>query len=65
MSEWIKRLITSKNVECAFCNKKIDRKTSFSVKLNTADGLHEIKACAECGDEVNDVLKAIEEVKNE
>ena len=65
MGQWIDRLIRSKTIECAFCNKKVDKKTSFSVKLNTAEGLHEIKACPECADDVNNVLKAIEDVKND
>ena len=65
MGQWIDRLINKSTVACAFCGKKVDKKTCFSVKLNTAEGLHTIKACKDCGDDVNEVLKAIEEVKND
>ena len=65
MSEWMKKLISKRTVECFYCKKTVDKKTAFSVKFNTADGLHEIKACPPCADDVNDVLKAIEEVKND
>lgn len=65
MSEWMKRLISKNTIECFYCKKTVDKKTAFSVKFNTADGLHEIKACPTCADDVNDVLKAIEEVKND
>ena len=64
MSEWIKKLIGKSTVECFYCYKPVDKKTAFSVKFNTAEGLHTIMSCPECADDVNDVLKAIEEVKN-
>lgn len=64
MSEWMKRLISSRTVECFYCEKTVDKKAAFNVKLNTAEGLHTLKACQECADDVNEVLKAIEEVKH-
>ena len=62
--EWMKRLIAKNTIECFYCKKTVDKKTAFYIKLTTADGLHTLKACLECGADVNDVLKAIEEVKN-
>ena len=65
MSEWMKRLIGSKTVECFYCKKLVDKKVAFNVKLNTAEGLLTLKACEACAKDVNDVLKAIEEVKHD
>tara|TARA_B110000503_G_scaffold84518_1_gene128645 strand:+ start:898 stop:1104 length:207 start_codon:yes stop_codon:yes gene_type:complete len=65
MGEWIDRLIGRTTVNCFYCNKTVDKKTVYDIKLNTGDGLHILKACAECADDVNDVLKAIEEVKHD
>lgn len=59
----MKKLISTRTVECFYCKKRVDKKTAFNVKLNTAEGLHTLKACQQCADDVNDVLKAIEEVK--
>jgi len=59
----MKKLIGSRTVECFYCKKRVDKKVAFNVKLNTAEGLHTLKACQQCADDVNDVLKAIEEVK--
>ena len=61
----MKKLIGKNTVECFYCKKLVDKKTAFSVKFNTAEGLHTIMACPPCADDVNDVLKAIEEVKND
>jgi len=65
MGEWINRLIKSKTVECFNCFKVVDKKTAFNIKLNTAEGLMTLKACPECAKDVDDTLKAIEEVKND
>lgn len=59
----MKKLIGSRTVECFYCKERVDKKTAFNVKLNTAEGLLTLKACQPCADDVNDVLKAIEEVK--
>lgn len=65
MLEWIKNLFRKSTVECFYCFVPVDRKTAFSIKLNTAEGPHTIMACTTCANDVNDVLKAIEEVKND
>lgn len=46
---------------CFNCKKPVDKKTAFSVKLNTAEGLIEFKACEMCAEELNGILKDFEE----
>lgn len=65
MIDQIKKLFNKSSVECFYCFASVDKKTAFSVKLNTADGPHIIMACSSCAADVNDVLKTIEEVKND
>jgi hypothetical protein len=65
MIEQIKNLFGKSKVECFYCFKLVDKNTAFSVKLNTAEGPHTIMACPTCANDVNDVLRAIEEVKND
>ena len=62
MSEWMKRFI--KKHTCFYCGNTVDKANLFTVKLNTADGPLELKACKDCGKDLNETLKAIEEVKN-
>jgi Pyruvate/2-oxoacid:ferredoxin oxidoreductase delta subunit len=54
-----------KKVQCFNCSVDVDPDVAFNVKFNTAEGLHTLKACQACADEVNDVLKAIEEARND
>jgi hypothetical protein len=65
MFDRVKNLFSKSKVDCFYCFVPVDKKTAFSVKLNTADGPHTIMACPTCAADVNDVLKAIEEVKND
>tara|TARA_B110000879_G_scaffold29762_1_gene40659 strand:+ start:199 stop:402 length:204 start_codon:yes stop_codon:yes gene_type:complete len=64
MYDWIAKIF-SRHVSCFQCGKRIDRKAAFSVKLNTAEGPFTMHACTDCAGEVNDVLKAIEEVRHD
>ena len=54
-----------KPVNCFNCNAKVKASEAFNGKFNTADGLHTIKACPTCAEEVNETLKAIEEARND
>jgi len=65
MGEWINKLIKSRTIECFNCFKVVDKKAAFNIKLNTAEGLTTLKACPECAKDVDDVLKALEEIKND
>ena len=62
MSEWMKRLI--KKHTCFYCGKTVDKADLFKVKLDTGEGPHELTACKQCGKDLNETLKAIEEAKN-
>lgn len=37
-----------KKIYCKLCKKKIRLSSAYTLKMNTADGLHEIKICDEC-----------------
>lgn len=65
MSEWMKRLIGKHTVECFSCKKVVDKKTAFIVKLDTAEGLIEINSCESCAKELDEILKAIEDIHND
>ena len=54
-----------KTVQCFNCGVDVDPKIAFNVKFNTAEGLHTLKSCQACADEVNEVLKAIEEARDD
>ena len=59
MSKWMSKLIAKHT--CFNCKKEVDKKTAFSVKLNTAEGLVEFKACEECAKDLDGFLKEFEE----
>lgn len=65
MSEWFRRLIEKHTDDCFYCLKKVDKKEAFSVKLNTSDGQVVLKTCPTCADDLNDILKKIEEARDE
>jgi endogenous inhibitor of DNA gyrase (YacG/DUF329 family) len=65
MIEQIKNIFGKKTVNCFYCYQTVDKKTASSIKLNTAEGPVIFMACPTCANDVNDVLKAIEEVKND
>ena len=59
----MKRLI--KKHTCFYCGKTVDKANLYSVKLDTGEGPHELKACPTCADDLNDILKKIEEARDE
>lgn len=63
--EWINRVILRKTTQCFSCFRQVDKKTVTTVDMNTAEGALNIKACPACADDINDVLKAIEEARGE
>jgi hypothetical protein len=46
---------------CFCCKNEVDKKAAFSVKLDTSEGMIELKACELCAEELNDILKDFEE----
>ena len=57
-------MISSKKT-CFFCSKKIKAKEAFNVKMETGEGLHEVYSCEDCGNNLNEILKALEEIREE
>lgn len=57
-------MISSKKT-CFFCSKKIKAKEAFKVNMETGEGLHKVHACEECGQNLNEILKALEEIREE
>ena len=64
MSEWMKRLITKHTIECFNCKKKTEAKKVFTVEMNTDEGLVKLSACPECASDINEALKAVEDIHN-
>lgn len=60
---WIGNLI--KKHTCTMCYNTIDKKDINTVTLNTAEGKHKMTVCQPCANELDEVLAAIEEAKNE
>lgn len=61
MINWLRSFFLT--TECFYCKQTVDKKDVFDIKLDTAEGKHILKACPTCAVDINDVLKAIEEVK--
>ena len=65
MSEWFKKLVQKNAETCVFCEKPVDKKTVYSITMDTADGAHTIKACEPCALNFDKLLKDIEEARND
>lgn len=61
----MKNLIKSKTIDCFFCNTIVDKKEAFTAEVDTSEGKLNVKMCKECANDFDDLLKNIEEVKNE
>lgn len=55
----------SKNVDCFFCHKQVPKKEAFTANVDTAEGRMALKLCYHCAKDFDDLMKNIEEVKNE
>lgn len=56
-----------KKIKCFFCESTVNRKemfTMFTAKVTTVDGLMRLKMCKKCGENFNELMENIEEVKN-
>lgn len=61
MSKWMSKLIAKHT--CFSCKKEVDKKAAFVVKLDTSEGLVELKACEDCAKDLNEALKVIEDIQ--
>ena len=62
MSKWMGKLINKHT--CHFCQKHVDKKSVYSITMDTADGAHTVSSCEECATSFDDMLKQIEEARN-
>ncbi len=46
----------SKQIECKFCNKSIDKSSSFVLQYKASDGIGTITACVDCSNILNDII---------
>lgn len=65
MSEWFKRLVHKNTETCIFCEKPVDKKTVYTITIDTADGAHTVKSCEPCALDFDKLLKDIEEARND
>lgn len=65
MSEWFKKLIHKNTETCIFCEKPVDKKTVYTITMDTANGAHEVKACEPCALDFDKILKELEETFND
>ena len=63
MGKWMDRLIY--NHTCKFCDKKLNKKEIYTVNIDTVEGPHTFILCEICADDFNEMLKAVEEGRNE
>tara|TARA_B110000977_G_scaffold15056_1_gene18571 strand:+ start:4151 stop:4363 length:213 start_codon:yes stop_codon:yes gene_type:complete len=59
MSTWIKKLIGMHT--CWHCEKLMNRKDVYSVDVDTLDGPMNFKMCKPCAEDLDDMLKELEE----
>lgn len=54
-------LFKRKLIKCATCKKKVSLKKSWRVKMNTAEGEHEVRVCESCANHLNKLKEALYE----
>ncbi len=59
MSEWINKLVGMK--KCWNCHSLLNKKQIYSVDVDTADGPLNLKMCQTCAEDLDDMLKDLEE----
>lgn len=57
--------IFSKSVDCFFCYKQVSKNEAFTANVDTFEGRLAIKMCERCAKDFDDMMKTIEEIKNE
>jgi NAD-dependent SIR2 family protein deacetylase len=54
----------SSKPSCFNCGNKTKKDKASTITLDTAEGKHEIFACPKCSGPFNELLEALEDVKN-
>ena len=65
MSTFMKKLIDKHMVECFYCTTKFDKKESYRMTVEMAEGQATYDVCPSCAKEFDLILQGIEEAKNE
>lgn len=59
-------MFLAKRIRCFNCDSKIkNADNSFTIKLKTSEGLHEVIMCFDCAHEFDKIAVELEEVINE
>lgn len=53
-----------KTIECFNCSGSIEGGEEYTLKYQAADGEADVKMCANCAKEFNEILIGIEEIQN-
>ena len=61
----MKKLIDKNTCSCFYCDKQFDKKESYKMTVEMAEGQADYDVCPECAKEFNVILQRIEDVKNE
>jgi|TARA_R110000744_G_scaffold8945_11_gene29168 hypothetical protein len=59
MSDWVKKLVGMKS--CWHCEKLMTKKEIYSVDVDTQDGPINFKMCKACAEDMDEMLKELEE----
>ncbi len=51
--------------KCFFCQKKFNKKDAFTIEMNVFEGKIKKQACPSCAENLNELLKDIEDIHNE
>lgn len=57
--------IFSKKLQCFNCSIQLKEKQAFTIKVNTLEGLHEMKMCEKCAKDFDQIMTQVEEIINE
>lgn len=52
-------------IKCFYCKKKIEKKKSFLLQYNAADGIGSIEMCTDCSKELDKLVSNVKDLYNE
>jgi len=61
----MKKLIDKHTCSCFYCEKQFDKKESFKMTVHMEAGEIDYDVCPECAKEFDQILKGIEETRDE
>lgn len=57
--------IIPRKLKCFNCDVAIKEKEAYTIKLDTLEGLHEMKMCEKCAKDFDDIMIQIQEILDE